>query len=84
MCKCRSLVSWIELDEAALIGIDSFYDSMEKVKLIREREISQSRQKSYADLRKRELEFIVDNWVFMKVSPMNGVMRFYNKEKLST
>lgn len=63
VCKCRSLVSWFELDEAALIGIDSFYDSMEKVKLIKERKISQSRQKSYADLRKRELEFIVDNWV---------------------
>ena len=44
---------------------------------------AQSRQKCYADVSRRELEFQVDDWVFLKVSPMKGVMRFGKKEKLS-
>ena len=58
---------------------------MEKVKLIRESlKTTQSRQKSYSDVWRRELEFQVDDWVFVKVSPMKGVMRFGMKGKLST
>ena len=57
---------------------------MDKVKLIRDRlKTAQSRQKSYANVRKRELEFQVDDWVFLKVSPMKGVMGFGKKVKLS-
>ncbi|WMV09411.1 hypothetical protein MTR67_002796, partial [Solanum verrucosum] len=60
------------------------HDAIEKVQLIKDRlKIAQSRQKSYADVRKRELEFQVDDWVFLKVSPMKGVMRFGKKGKLS-
>ncbi|WMV37628.1 hypothetical protein MTR67_031013 [Solanum verrucosum] len=44
----------------------------------------QSRQKSYTDVRRRELEFEVDDWVYLKVSPMKGVMRFGKKGKLSS
>ncbi len=39
--------------------------------------------KSYADGRRRELEFYVEDWVFQKVLPMNGVIRFGNKRKLN-
>ena len=57
---------------------------MEKIKLIQERlKTAQSRQKSYSDMRRRDLEFQVDDWVFLKVSPMKGVMRFGKKGKLS-
>ena len=57
---------------------------MEKVKLIRDRlKTIQSRQKSYADVRRRELEFQVDDCVFLNVSPMKGVLRFGKKGKLS-
>ncbi|XP_070031965.1 uncharacterized protein [Nicotiana tomentosiformis] len=57
---------------------------MEKFKLIQERlKIVESRQKSYSDMRRRDLEFQVDDWVFLKVSPMKGVMRFGKKGKLS-
>ena len=67
-----------------MIGPDSVLDAMEKVQLIRDRlKTAQSRQKSYADVRRRELEFQVDDWVFLKVSPMKGVMRFGKKGKLS-
>ena len=42
-----------------------------------------SRQKSYADNIKRPLEFDVGDQVFLKISPMKGVMRFGRKVKLS-
>ena len=42
-----------------------------------------SRQKSYADNRKRPLEFNVGDQVYLKISPMKGVMRFGRKGKLS-
>ncbi|KAH0716653.1 hypothetical protein KY290_012914 [Solanum tuberosum] len=42
-----------------------------------------SRQKSYANNRKRDLEFEVGDWVYLKISPMKGVMRFGKKGKLS-
>ncbi|KAF3668716.1 putative LRR receptor-like serine/threonine-protein kinase MRH1-like [Capsicum annuum] len=44
---------------------------------------AQSHQKSYADVRRRDLEFKVGDWVFLKVSPMKGVIRFRKKGKLS-
>ncbi|KAH0689070.1 hypothetical protein KY289_016428 [Solanum tuberosum] len=70
--------------EAALIRPDSVLDVMEKVQLIRDRlKTAQSRQKSYSDVRRRELEFQVDDWVFLQVSPMKGVMRFGKMGKLS-
>ena len=42
-----------------------------------------SRQKSYANDRKWSLEFDVDDHVYLKISPVKGVMRFGRKEKLS-
>ena len=73
--RCRSPVDWLEVGEAALIGPDSVLYAMEKVQLIRDRlKTSQSRQKSYADVRTRELDFKVDDWFFLKVSPMKGVI----------
>ncbi|XP_069143374.1 uncharacterized protein [Solanum lycopersicum] len=70
--------------EAALIGPDSVLYDMEKVQLLRYRlKTAQSRYKSYADVRRRELEFQVDDWIFLKVSPMTGVMRFGKKGKFS-
>jgi hypothetical protein len=44
---------------------------------------AQSQQKSYTDNRRRPLEFEVGDRVFLKVSPMRGVMRFGKKGKLS-
>ncbi|MUG03700.1 hypothetical protein ECC01_22275, partial [Bacillus tequilensis] len=83
-CRCRSTVGWFEVGEATLIGQDSVLYVMEKVPLIRDRlKTAQTRQKSYADVKRRELEFQVDDWVFLKVSPMKGVMRFGKKQKIS-
>ncbi|KAH0657926.1 hypothetical protein KY289_026674 [Solanum tuberosum] len=82
--RCRSPVGWFKLGEAALIGLDSVHYAMEKVQLIRDRlKTAHNCQKSYADVRRRELEFQVDDWVFLKVSPMKEVVRFGKKGKLS-
>jgi len=57
----------------------------EKIALIRKRMLTaQSRQKSYADKRRRELKFAVCDLVYLKVSPMRNVFRFGNKGKLSS
>ncbi|XP_070023213.1 uncharacterized protein [Nicotiana sylvestris] len=57
---------------------------MEKVNIINERlKTAQSRQKSYSNVCHRDLEFKEDDWVFLKVSPMKGIMRFGKKGKLS-
>ncbi|KAK9011310.1 hypothetical protein V6N11_044162 [Hibiscus sabdariffa] len=56
----------------------------EKVKLISERlKAASDRQKSYADLKRREVEYAVGDKVFLKVSPWKKVMRFGRKGKLS-
>ncbi|KAL0556451.1 hypothetical protein IC582_004965 [Cucumis melo] len=44
---------------------------------------AQSRQKSYADVRRKDLEFDVGDKVFLKVAPMKGVLRFERRGKLS-
>nr|AAV31171.1 Putative polyprotein, identical [Solanum tuberosum] len=82
--RCRSPIGWFEVGEAGLIGPNLVHQAMEKVKVIQERlKTAQSRQKSYTDVRRRALEFEVDNWVYLKVSPMKGVMRVGKKGKLS-
>ena len=83
-CRYRSPVGWFKVGEAALVGPDSVLYAMEKVQLIRDRlKTTQSRHKSYAYVRRRQLKFQVDDWIFLKVSPMKGVMRFGKKGKLS-
>ncbi|KAH0710411.1 hypothetical protein KY284_011838 [Solanum tuberosum] len=82
--RCRSPIGLFEVGEAGLIGPDLVHQAMEKVKVIQERlKMAQSRQKSYTDVRRRALEFEVDDWVYLKVSPMKGVRRFGKKGKLS-
>ncbi|GJW29694.1 hypothetical protein Tco_0046569 [Tanacetum coccineum] len=42
-----------------------------------------SRQKSYADVRRKPMEFQVGDMVMLKVSPWKGVIRFGKRGKLS-
>ena len=82
--RCRSPICWNEVGERKLLGPELVQLTTEKIQLIRERLLAaQSRQKSYADNRRRDLEFQVGDHVFLKVSPSKGVMRFGNKGKLS-
>ncbi|GJS24934.1 hypothetical protein Tco_0453566 [Tanacetum coccineum] len=71
--KCRSPVIWAEVGESQLIGPE-----------IKERlKTARSRQKSYADRRRKPLKFKVGDWVLLKVSPWKGVVRFRKKGKLA-
>ncbi|XP_070020676.1 uncharacterized protein [Nicotiana sylvestris] len=82
--RCCSPIGWFEPGEATLYGTDLVQDVLDKVKLIQERlHTAQSRQKSYADQKARDVSFMVGEKVLLKVSPMKGVMRFRKKGKLS-
>ncbi|WMV13747.1 hypothetical protein MTR67_007132 [Solanum verrucosum] len=82
--RYRSSIGWFEVGEVALIGPELVYEATEKVWLIKERlRMAQSRQKSYADVKRRDLEFEVNDWVYSKILPMKGVMRFGKKGKHS-
>ena len=73
------------MGENSITGLDLIRDTSEKVSLIRQRLLTaQSQQKSYADLRRRPLEFEVGDHVFLKVMPKRGVVRFDKCEKLSS
>ena len=70
--------------ESSITGPDLIRDTSEKVSLIRQRLLTtQSRQKSYADKRRRPLEFEVFDHVFLKVMPKRGVVIFGKCRKLS-
>ncbi|CAM8900020.1 unnamed protein product [Rhodiola kirilowii] len=82
--RCRSPIGWFDLGESKLLRPDLIRDATDKVRLIKDKLLAaQSRQKSYADLKRRELEFKVGDHVFLRVSPMKGAMRFGKKGKLS-
>jgi hypothetical protein len=52
--------------------------------MIRENlKVAQSRQKSYADKRRRDLSFKIGDFVYLKVFPMRGTRSFKVKEKLA-
>ena len=72
------------MGESSITGPDLIRDTFEKVTLIRQCLLTaQSWQKSYADVRRRPLEFEVGDHVFLKVMPKRGVVRFDKREKLS-
>ena len=81
--SCQSLICWTEVGKSFITGPDLIRDTSEKVNLIRKHLLTpQSRQKSYADKRRRPLEFEVDDHVFLKVMPKRGVVRFGKLRKL--
>ena len=81
---CGSPLCWTEVGESSITGPDLIRDTTKKVSLIRQRLLmAQSRQKSYADVRRRPLEFEVGDHIFLKVMPKRGVVRFGKRGKLS-
>ncbi|GJU54059.1 putative reverse transcriptase domain-containing protein [Tanacetum coccineum] len=79
-----SPVLWAEIRESSLIGPELVQDTIDKVVLIKEKlKSARDRQKSYADNRRKPLEFEVGDKVLLKVSPWKGMMRFRKKGKLA-
>jgi hypothetical protein len=82
--KCRTPLCWRESGEKLLVGPELIQDTNDKIRVVRERmKTAQDRQKSYADKRRRPIEFSVGDFVMLKVSPWKGIMRFGKKGKLS-
>nr|GEW50009.1 putative reverse transcriptase domain-containing protein [Tanacetum cinerariifolium] len=75
--KCRSPVCWAKVREAQLTGPELIQETTEKIVLIKQRiQAAQDRQKSYADLKWKPMEFEVRDRVMLKVSPWKGVVQF--------
>ncbi|GKE51781.1 putative reverse transcriptase domain-containing protein, partial [Tanacetum coccineum] len=73
-----------EVGEGQLIGPELVQETIEKISQIKDRlKAAHDRQKSYADKRRKPLEFSVGDYVLLKVSPWNGVIRFGKKRKLA-
>ncbi|GJW63706.1 putative reverse transcriptase domain-containing protein [Tanacetum coccineum] len=82
--KCRSHVLWAEIGEGRLIGPELVLETTDKVVLIKEKlKATRDHQKSYADKRRKPLEFEVGDRVLLRVSPWKGIVRFGKKGKLA-
>ncbi|GJY28988.1 hypothetical protein Tco_0404755 [Tanacetum coccineum] len=80
----KSPVLWAEIGESSLTVPELVLDMTDKVVLIKEKlKAARDRQKSYADNRRKPLEFEVGDRVMLKVSPWKGVIRFGKKGKLA-
>src|SRR4051812_15938746 len=82
--ECRTPLNWSQTGEGKIFGHDVLKEVEEQVKLIRERlKTAQSRQKSYADPKRREVTFPVGDFVYLRVTPLKGMRRFHVKGKLA-
>lgn len=82
--RCRTPLCWYETGESAIVGPELVQEATDKIKLIREKmKVSQNRQKSYYDKRRKPLEFKKDEHVFLKVNPTTGVGRALKSRKLT-
>lgn len=80
-----------KVDEEKLIKSEDLVRSnytcrstMHKMKIIRERlKVAEDRQKIYAIVQRKDLEFEVGDWVFMKLSLWKGVLKFGKQGKLN-
>ncbi|WVZ80121.1 LOW QUALITY PROTEIN: hypothetical protein U9M48_027624 [Paspalum notatum var. saurae] len=82
--QCRTPLMWEEAGERQFFGPAMFEEAAENVAKVKENlRIAQSRQKSYADKRRRELAFEAGEFVYLNVSPLRGTKRFYMRGKLA-
>ncbi|GJR11835.1 putative reverse transcriptase domain-containing protein [Tanacetum coccineum] len=72
---CRSPVCWTEVGEAQILGPELIQETTEKIVQIKQRmQAARDRQKSYADLKRKPMEFQVGDKVMLKVLPWKGVV----------
>ncbi|GJX74544.1 putative reverse transcriptase domain-containing protein [Tanacetum coccineum] len=82
--KCRSPVCWAEVRDAQLIDPKISHETTEKIVQIKSRiQAARDRQKSYADLKRKPMDFQVGDRVMLKVSPWKGVVHFGKQGKLN-
>ncbi|GJZ82100.1 putative reverse transcriptase domain-containing protein, partial [Tanacetum coccineum] len=82
--KCRSPICWAEVGDSQLTGPEIIHETTERIVQIKSHiQAARDRQKSYADVRRKPLEFQVGDKVMLKVSPWKGVIRFGKRGKLN-
>ena len=82
--RCRTPMCWTEMNERKIIGPELVKDTEEKVQIIQQRlKVACDRQRSYANLKRKDIEYEVGDKVFLKVSPWKKILRFGRKGKLS-
>ncbi|KAA3470673.1 Retrotransposon gag protein [Gossypium australe] len=83
-CKCRTLLYWSELSERKLVGTNLIWETKDKAKMIREcLKAALDRQKSYANLKRKYIEFKISENVFLNVPPWKKFLRFSIKWKIN-
>ena len=81
--KCQSSMCWFEPGEQSLLGLDLVKQTMELVKRIRDSILTAcSKQKSYADVRRRPLEFQEKEHAFLKITPTISIESAMKVKKL--
>jgi hypothetical protein len=82
--NCRTPLHWDQPGERQVFGPEILLEAEENIRMVQENlKAAQSRQRSYADTRRRELSFEVGDYVYLKVSPIRGTKRFGVKGKLA-
>ena len=82
--EVRSPFGCFKVEESSILGPEIIHEALDKVRVIRDRsDTAYSWKKSYADNGKRNLEFDIDDQVYLNTSPLKGMMRFGWKGKLS-
>ncbi|GJU79798.1 reverse transcriptase domain-containing protein [Tanacetum coccineum] len=82
--KCRSPVCWAKVGDSQLTGPEIIQETTKKIIQIRQRlQAARDRQRSYANVRRKPLEFHVGDRVMLKVSPRKGIFRFGKRGKLN-
>ncbi|GJW14287.1 putative reverse transcriptase domain-containing protein [Tanacetum coccineum] len=82
--KCRSHVCWVEVRDVQLTGPEIIHETTKKIVKIRQHlQVARDRQRSYANVRRKPLEFQVGDCVMLKVSPHKGVIQFGKRGNLN-
>ncbi|GKB31001.1 putative reverse transcriptase domain, ribonuclease H-like domain, aspartic peptidase domain protein [Tanacetum coccineum] len=82
--KCRSLFYWAKVGDVQLTRLEIIHETTEKIVQIRQRlQAARDRQRSYANIRRKPLEFQVGHRVMLKVSPRKVAYKLELPEELS-
>ncbi|KAK1687220.1 hypothetical protein QYE76_048068 [Lolium multiflorum] len=80
--KCRTPLNWSKSEKAKSLD-QMFFEPKRRCTRSEYLKTAQSRQKSYADKRRREMTFEIGDFVYLKVSPLEGMQRFQLKGQLA-
>nr|GEV16083.1 putative reverse transcriptase domain-containing protein [Tanacetum cinerariifolium] len=82
--KCRSQVFWAEVSDTQLTGPEIIHETTKKIVQIRQHlQATRDRQRNYANIRRKPLEFQAGDRVMLKISPRKGIIRFEKRGKLN-